>query len=284
MSFPAIIREEMRIEARTLPDRLENCVMEWPVMQLNRDAFLFTTPRGTRFHYARGKGIAIAQGDDGSTEETDLFYNGTVYGAVAWLNGLVPLHASSVVMGGRIVAFTGDSGEGKSTLAAALGRYGFAHRSDDVLLLQFVDDGILAWPDRNRIKLCEDAFAMTGARALSPIEPGADKFFAELPQAGISDPETKGGQPLPLTDLVVLQTWDRDEPMLEPCTGASKLPCIVKAMYRIEIAIALQDEARYRRDLMSLGTGLQVWTLNRRRDRGSFESDLSRIVDQLSRL
>ena len=65
MSFPAIIRDEMRIEQRVLPDRLDRCVMEWPVMQLNRDAFLFTTPRGTRFHYARGKGIAIVQGAAG---------------------------------------------------------------------------------------------------------------------------------------------------------------------------------------------------------------------------
>lgn len=110
MSFPAIIRQEMRLAERAIPHRLDNCLLDIPAMQLQRDAFLFTTPRGTRFHYVRDDGIAIAQSENGSPEETDLFYNGTVYGAVAWLNGLVPLHASSVVKDGRIIAFTGESG------------------------------------------------------------------------------------------------------------------------------------------------------------------------------
>lgn len=252
MSFPAIIRHEMQKIDRPLPDRLEDCLLDLPIMQMRSDSFLFTTPLGTRFHYRKGEGIAIAESDDGTTDETSLFYNGTVYGAVAWLNGLVPLHASSVVKDDRVIAFTGESGEGKSTLAVALAEHGFRHRSDDVLLLDCTGQTIMAWPDRDRIKLCSDAFELTGARRLRSIEPGSDKFFAELQNSGELEAEPAEETPLPLTDLIVLESGDVDKVKLRPHTGVAKFPILLKAMYRFEIATALGDEVAYRQNLQRL--------------------------------
>ncbi len=265
----------MRVENRPVPDRLDDCCMDIPLLQLRRDSFLFTTPRGTRFHYAIGQGLAVEQSAKGSAEETDLFYHGSVYGVVAWLNGLVPLHASSVVKNGRVIAFTAESGEGKSTLAAALTQHGFEHRSDDVLLLEISGESIRAWPDRDRIKLCDDAFCLTGARKLGAIEPGAEKFFA---QVHMVNGETRSGPeqaPLPFRDLVVLASKQHGDPELVPCTGAQKLPQLLNAMYRIEIPIWLKDEARYRNNLARLGTDLTMWTLTRQRDRSHFADDVA---------
>lgn len=153
-----------------------------------------------------------------------------------------------------------------------------------MLLLQFAGGSVLAWPDRNRIKLCEDALELTGARALSPVEAGGGKYFAELPALGESALQADCDEPLPLAHLIVLQTGDQADPTMCPATGSAKLPHLVKAMYRIEIPVALGDADRYRSDLLSLGTGLHVWTLTRRRDRGNFAKDLPKIVEQLIRL
>ncbi len=284
MDFPAIIRDEMRVEARRVPERLDDCCRVEPELQLRRDSFIFTTPRGTRFHYAIGQGIAIEQSADGSDAETGLFYHGTVYGAVVWLNGLVPLHASSVAKDGKVIAFTAKSGEGKSTLAAALARHGFEHRSDDVLLLEIKDRTIRAWPDRERIKLCKDAFDLTGAEKLAAIEPGASKFFAKVHSLGTPRPQGQDQSPLPLRDLVVLESREQGDPQLAPCTGAGKLPLIVNAMYRIEIPIWLRDEQRHREHLARLATGLKIWTLSRQRSRDRFADDIGRIVHSLEML
>ena len=279
MSFPAIIRNEMRLVERPLPSRLPDCLFGDDVIQLARDAFLFTTPRGTRFHYKQGAGIAVDQAATGSDEETDLFYHGTVYGGVAWLNGLVPLHASSVTCRGKVIAFTGESGEGKSTMAAGLAQHGFPHRSDDVLLVEMSADGITAWPDRDRIKLCDDAFEMVRASRHAPVEAGSGKFFAAIDHG-----EADAAGPLPLTDLIVLQTAEHGEPELEACTGSAKMPHLLKAMYRIEIPVHLKDKAAYAYTLKRLGTGLRVWTLKRQRNRDMFDRDMGLIGRRLNTL
>ncbi len=284
LRFPAIIREEMRILNEPVPDRLDTPLVDNQVIQLRADSFLFTTPAGTRFCYRQGQGIAISQGREGSAEETDLFYNGTVYGAVAWLNGLIPLHASSVVSDGRVIAFTGQSGEGKSTLAAALAQHGVSHRSDDVLLIEMRDDGIYAWPDRDRIKLCADAFELTGAARLEPIEPGADKFFADLGNISKAGPLSGDGLPLPLCELVFIHSAENGPPKLESLVGSQKFPALTNALYRIEIAIGLANQQAHRAILLRLARGLRCWNLFRVRSRRSFANDVALIADLLTEL
>lgn len=284
MSFPEIISAEMQIRDEPLPDRLDTPLLDNATIQLRADSFLFTTPAGTRFHYLKGRGIAIEKAAGSSPEETDLFYNGTVYGAVAWINRLIPLHASSVVRDGRVLAFTGESGEGKSTLAAALARHGYEHRSDDVLLIELRDDAAYAWPDRERIKLCDDAFELTGAQRLAAIEPGADKFFADLGKNNESGLRTGKQNPLPLHDLIFLVSKNAGSPVIEAITGYRKLPLILRSLYRIEIAIGLGDEMSHRATITRLARHLQCWTLLRKRDRETFEADAATISKLLSEI
>ena len=51
----------------------------------------------------------------------------------AVLNGLEPLHASAVAIDGRVIAFAGGSGAGKSSLALELAARGAGFLTDDVL-------------------------------------------------------------------------------------------------------------------------------------------------------
>jgi hypothetical protein len=66
---------------------------------------------------------------------------GPIIGFVLHLRGTPCLHASAVVIDGRAVAFLGHSGAGKSTMAAAFVRRGFAALTDDVLALDFSSYG-----------------------------------------------------------------------------------------------------------------------------------------------
>ena len=60
-------------------------------------------------------------------------------------------------MGGSAVAFLGDSGFGKSTLAAALLRKGYPLLTDDVMVLSFKGQDVLAHPSLARIKLTPES-------------------------------------------------------------------------------------------------------------------------------
>lgn len=284
MTFPAIISDEMRLRSERLPDRLDDPLVANSIIELRSDSFLFTTPAGTRFHYEKGRGIAVDESTASNPEETDLYYHGTVYGAVAWINGLIPLHASSVVRDGRVIAFTADSGEGKSTLAAALSRHGYEHRSDDVLLLERREESLYAWPDRERIKLCRDAFELTGAAPVAPIEPGADKFFANLSASQENGKRREAQHPLPFTDLVFLSSRSGSAPRIESLTGSAKLPLLLKALYRIEIDVGLGNTAAHKSMLTTLARSTNCWKLSRRRSREHFEKDIAAIAILLSGL
>src|SRR6185436_17962029 len=57
----------------------------------------------------------------------------SVTGAVLQQRGLLPLHASALLLGAGAIALLGPSRAGKSTLAAALARRGHPVLADDVV-------------------------------------------------------------------------------------------------------------------------------------------------------
>src|SRR5687768_13074657 len=89
---------------------------------LETDRYLLRTTDGLSYFYRRGEGITVCRAPDADVSEEQLWLNGSVYSAVACINGLVPIHASAVAHDGKVFAFTGPSGSGKSTLIAALGK------------------------------------------------------------------------------------------------------------------------------------------------------------------
>lgn len=70
--------------------------------------------------------------------------------------GWEPLHATAVLTDHGVVAFLGNSGDGKSTLAALLVRHGCKLVTDDMLILVRDRGGWFAQPGPPRLKLYRD--------------------------------------------------------------------------------------------------------------------------------
>lgn len=66
------------------------------------------------------------------------------------------LHASAAQHNGKTIAFLGESGYGKSTLAGHLGRSGWVRVADDILPVTGEADRVLAWPHFPQLKLPEE--------------------------------------------------------------------------------------------------------------------------------
>jgi hypothetical protein len=95
--------------------------------------------------------------------------------------GIEPLHATAIVVGERAVAFLGDSGFGKSTLAAAFLQKGYALLTDDVLALEFRGENVWAWPGIARVKLNPDAAdAVFSGRRSIPMNTFTSKMIFPL--------------------------------------------------------------------------------------------------------
>lgn len=87
---------------------------------------------------------------------------GTVFALLLIYRGLAALHASVVAIDGRAVAFVGDKGAGKSTLAAAFHRHGYDLGADDILAVELSAPELLSQPGFIHMKLWPDAIAALG--------------------------------------------------------------------------------------------------------------------------
>jgi hypothetical protein len=161
--------------------------------------FLMRCESGFGYYYKPGSGITIEKPDDADPDEEYLWLNGSVYAAIASLNGLYPVHASAVAHNGRVVAFTGPGGAGKSTLVTALGQRGLPMFCDDTLLLDLSNpDRPIALPGHKRLKLTEHGLSLTGTLPEQPVGADTGKSYARPPGGDWRDP-------LPLAMLVFLE-------------------------------------------------------------------------------
>lgn len=183
--------------------------------------------RGIRLTYERGQGVTLDAPPDADPRDAEVWLNGTIYAAVAALNGLMPLHASAVAYAGRVYAFTGRPGAGKSTLAAALGRRGMPLFCDDTLILDLSHpEFIVALPGHKRLKLWPDGASLAGADLEDQVQRDYPKYFAR-PAAGTV------AEPLPLAELIFLETGA--SPALFPVAAGERIARLQDDHYTAEL-------------------------------------------------
>jgi hypothetical protein len=210
-----MMQRETRTAYAPVPHSLGGEPLREASWQLAEDEFLLRAEGEHYFHYRKGAGITIERGSRCDPSEESLWLNGSVYAAIACLNGLLPVHASAVAHDGKVFAFTGPAGAGKSTLVAALGGRGLPMFCDDTLVLDLADPGrIVCLPGHKRLKLRADAIGLTRARPEERVSKTVDKLYAR-PAAG------DVGTALPLGELTFLE--EGPELGIAPISGAERL-------------------------------------------------------------
>jgi hypothetical protein len=265
----ALLAGEVALREAETPSALAAPVLTTPLFSFADDAFLLTLPNGLRFHYRKGQGVSFSRPAGLADAEVTLFHGGSVHGAVAWLNGLVPLHASAVVHDGRLFAFTGESGAGKSTLAAALSSHGLPLFADDVLVVDLADPARpMALPGHKKLKLWGDALAITGLDAGAAVRPDMDKYFVEPPLL-------EQAAPLPLHSLVFLDRPSGADPSLTPVSGAKRFSRMRSAFYRPRYAGAVVSPVDLYAMATRLGMQIEQHVFDRPRDRDRFDGNIA---------
>lgn len=128
-----------------------------------------------------------------------LCVSGPAVAYILWQRGMFVLHASAVLLDGRAVAFVGVSGEGKSSMAAAMHARGYAIVSDDVTAIDLTGT-FTVHPGFPRLKL-DPAVAQVleiPAETLTVIHP-------HLTERGYFNATGFTHNPVPLSAIVVLE-------------------------------------------------------------------------------
>lgn len=206
--------------------------------KLSGDQFLLREP-GFCCHYSKGRGVTVELTDPAARGALELYLAGTVHAAIASINGFYPVHASAVALNGRVFAFTGPSGGGKSTLAAALARCGMTLFSDDTLVIDPRTSPPMCVPGHKRMKLWPEGAALARAEPGPLVAPDYPKHFIDLVAADAN-------AMLPLGALIVLD--EGASPSFERLGGSDRLTCLEDDHYTVSLhewAAGMNREARF---------------------------------------
>lgn len=276
-----LMRRETRVAYGPVPRPPVDGPPGEPRWFMEGDSFTMRAEGEHYFRYRKGEGITIERGPGADISEEFLWLNGSVYAAVASMNGLLPVHASAVAAGDRVFAFTGPPGAGKSTLIAALARRGLPMFCDDTLVLDLSEpDRIICLPGHKRLKLTPEAIELTGAERQEKVSEMTDKYYA-IPAAG------DVGTSLPLAQLLFLETGP--EPEITPILGSERFVRLQDDHQTAHLFAAARrfDRAGHFAHLSRLARQIEMARFVRPLDRSRFEEgvDLAarHIADWISR-
>jgi hypothetical protein len=153
--------------------------------------------------------------------------------------GIDPLHATVVDIGGAAVAFLGDSGYGKSSLAAAFVGAGDRLVTDDLLVISETAAGLVAHPGPPRLKLYPQAL-----RRLLPEARGTILITASPKLMVPLTPRQATAAVVPLRAVYVLAPPDdaREHARVTIRTLSPRQACL--ALIRNTFNTVIVDEAR----------------------------------------
>src|SRR5262249_14204826 len=124
------------------------------VFQHSAECSLIRIPDVADFEIRGGRQIRVWPAVNATKKDIEIFLFGFAWASLCHQRGVLPLHASAIVMENRITAFSGYSGTGKSTVAALFNFLGYELIADDILPVSFNHDSIAgAWPYLRRLKL-----------------------------------------------------------------------------------------------------------------------------------
>ncbi|MEM9043955.1 MAG: hypothetical protein AAGC81_04615 [Pseudomonadota bacterium] len=183
-----------------------------------------------------------------------LYVTGTVIGLILHLRGIQTLHAATIAIEGTAIAFVGEQGAGKSTLAAAMAAK-HPILGDDVVAVEPCDDGVLALPGGAEFKLWQETLDHLGLPQGPRIANRTEKFYVPAPGNHLT-------KSVPLGAVIVLERGGST-------IGVERYPLLeatdqlVQHAYRPELVPILGRQADHFRQAAQLAARLPVWRLRR---------------------
>jgi len=161
-----------------LTQRLSPDGSVWLDLARTTEGFALSFPGIARFAVTSGRPVRIrCSSEDGRLSSTvrHLLLDQVIPLSLSIL-GRPAFHASAVVLGGSVVAFAGDAGRGKSTLAASFAAMGAPAFSDDCLVLTESGPPVLVGAGYSSLRLWPDTVkAIVGDAPLSRVASYSDK-------------------------------------------------------------------------------------------------------------
>lgn len=262
---------DLTLRRGAVPDRLTAAIWTSPFVEIEADGtVLVRIPDVVRFMIRDGRHLVLDQTCGAETSVIETFLFSVVAGVVLHQRGVLPLHASCVMVGDVAIAMAGVSGRGKSTLAGALSLRGHAVVTDDICPVSFRDGRALITPGPARVRLWPDAAQRLGL-SHDLLETGRPHHPKRVLAAAGTD-----ATPKPLGALIRIAVDKRlDRPVMKRLTGPATMTPIEELVYRARLGRRLGRRIGLFQDLVRLAGLVPIFQLIRPEG----ESDLPQLLD-----
>ena len=213
---------QISLDVISVPDSPEVKKMG-PHLYLGLHAIWFSIPDVASFYVGNGNQICIAPDPKADEDSIRIFLLGPALGILLLQRGLLVLHGNAIKIGPYCMVCVGDSGLGKSTLAAGFMQRGYSVLSDDVVPINTSIEAIPGFP---RIKIWQDTadHFRINTQNLKYIRPNIPKF--NLPLNAAFHPT-----PLPVRWIYSLHAKDEEKITLAPLNGMDCFQSIYNNLY-----------------------------------------------------
>jgi hypothetical protein len=243
--------------------------------QVSADEFLLRIP-GVAGYYARLGAEVLIEPDPRAAElDVRAFLLGNIFAALCHQRGLLPLHASSIRTAAGVVAFLGDSGAGKSSLAAFLARRGYPVVSDDICLID--PSAPLArrvLPVAPWLKLWRSTMEALGEQPDPEM-----RTFSEDDKFRFRQPHDSA--PLPFAEVLVLTTTESDGTVFSALTPARAVQSMLQFTYQSWLVHGTGQTASYFQRCGQALEGVRALTMARPWGFASMEDTLDALEAHL---
>lgn len=176
--------------------------------------------------------------------------------------GHLVVHASSVALpDGKVVAFLGNTGQGKSTLAASFMEYGCELIADDCLLLDCSKGPVMTVPAYRSLRLWPDSVGalFSGGSNFLPMSPSMDKFQWILPATSCAEDAGR----LAAVFILSPRTGETEVTLsrVEALHGAEATMALVQSLFVLDIESTTVVQRNVQQSARVAASGLPMFRL-----------------------
>lgn len=246
---------EIFIELGSVPDKLQEPKKAGVKYQATRDQFLLDVDNIAKYYVTDGNKIIIDLKKNTADKEVRLFLLGSAFGALFIQRGLLPIHGSAIKFDDKAVVFSGQSGVGKSSVAANFVKKGFQFLADDISL---INDELLLQPSFPNLKIWDDILKKINLEneSLNKIRPEIKKF-------DLRSNSSFYNQTLPVKAIFILSTKNSSGFDFEEVKGIAKFNAIKNNTYRYKFIDGLEKQLEHFKILNKLLPEIKVYRVSR---------------------
>jgi len=258
----------------SVPEHLDQPISRGVLFEAGPEGYLLRVASTGRFLVRDGREITLDVVAGASPRDLRALLLGPAITAVLHQRGALVMHAASVVGARGAVILAGDSGQGKSTLLAALARCGYRVLADDTTALTLTPSGSLeAQPAFPFVKLWRDALQRMGDDT-----EGLTRSMDHVEKYSVSHVPLFHAEPVAPVAMFVLRVSNDAVVKCEPVADSESFAEVRLQTRALRALEGLQLLAGHFQLAAKLAASVPIHRLTRPRDADSVDA-LVRIVE-----